>query len=144
MNSLIIKSAVVSAVIVASGLAAFNVHQTNVRNQKIVAEVTQSTNQAISNYEEHSRRAELGLVSQAEAGMRCDAGNDLACKMVVKYTLVRGFGDAPHPLTDAPSPMIETRARCAANGSDSDSCIELSLLQEVLDEHNQRIMDSYR
>jgi hypothetical protein len=146
MKSLTIKTAAVTAVIVASGLAlsAFSAHQTKVKNDKIVAEVTQSTNKALSDIEEYYRRVELGLVSPAEAAARCDSGNEKACDMSVKYMLVRGYGDDPNPLPNTPNPMIEAREKCASNGAESDACIEVELLQPVLDEHNQRILDSYR
>jgi hypothetical protein len=145
MKSLAIKTAAVSIAIVASGIAisAFNSHQTKVKNQAIVAEVTEMANKLHAEGEELYRRADLGLVSPAEAAARCDAGNDKACDMSVKYMVVRGYGDTPDPLPNTPNPMIEARERCAAN-PESDACIELALLEPVLEEHNQRILESYR
>jgi hypothetical protein len=144
MKSLIIKTAAVSIAIVASGLtlSAFSAHQTKVKNDKIVAEVTELATKATSDLDKYLRRAELGLVPMAEAGARCNGGNEGACEMVGKYVLVQSFGESPHPSTGTPSPMIETRAKCAANGPESDACIELALLQEEVDKQNQRILDS--
>jgi hypothetical protein len=144
MKSLTIKTAAVTVVIVASGLAlsAFNAHQTKVKNQAIVAEVTEMANKVHAEGEELYRRIELGLVSPAEAAARCDAGNDKACEMSVKYMVVRGYGDSPDPLPNTPNPVLEAREKCSAN--DSDACIELALLEPVLQEHNQRILDSYQ
>jgi hypothetical protein len=146
MKSLSIKTAAVSIAIVSIGLglSAFNAHQTKAKNQAIVAEVTEMANKASSDLNEYLRRVELGLVNPAEAAARCDSGNDKACDMSVKYMVVRGYGDDPNPLPNTPNPILEAREQCVANGPESDSCIELELLQPVLDEHNQRILDSYR
>lgn len=144
MKSLTIKTAAVTAVIVASGLSisAIMAHQTKIKNQAIVAEVTEMANKVHAEGEELYRRIELGLVSPAEAAARCDAGNDKACEMSVKYMVVRGYGDSPDPLPNTPNPVLEAREKCSAN--DSDACIELALLEPVLQEHNQRILDSYQ
>jgi hypothetical protein len=144
MKSLAIKTAAVTIAVVLSGLAisAFNTHQTKVKNQAIVAEVTEMANKVRAEGDELYRRIELGLVSPAEAAARCDAGNDKACEMSVKYMVVRGYGDSPDPLPNTPNPVLEARQKCAADPN-SDACIELELLQPVLEEHNQKILGSY-
>jgi hypothetical protein len=144
MKSLTSKTVAVSIAIVASGLAlsAFTTHQTKVKNQAIVAEVTEMANKAHADGKELYRRIELGFVPPAEAAARCDAGNDKACDMSVKYMVVRGYGDSPDPLPNTPNPVLEAREKCSAK--DSDACIELELLEPVLEEHNKRILDSYQ
>jgi hypothetical protein len=144
MKSLTIKTAAVTAAIVVSGItfSAFSAHQTKVKNDKVVAEVTEMTNKILAEGDELYRRIELGLVNPAEAAARCDAGNDKACEMSVKYMIVRVHGDSPDSFPNTPNPILEARPRCAAN--DADACIELELLQPVLDEHNQRILNSYQ
>jgi hypothetical protein len=144
MKSLAIKTAAVTIAVVLSGIAfsAFKAHQTKVKNDKTVAEVTEMTNKLLAEGDELYRRIELGLVKPAEAAARCDAGNDNACEMSVKYMIVRVHGDSLDSFPDTPNPIREARPKCAADRN-SDACIELELLQPVLEEHNQKILGSY-